>query len=548
MAIPKVLHFIWVGNQAIAGYGVDNINAWLEQNPDIEIKLWVDREGTPASVLERYSQEAYFQKAIESGRFSLMDITEHGMVTEEARYEIDRLRPNYGAASDLLRYRILHKYGGAYYDCDIEPADKRLDLLTKIWQEDNKGFFRVVSPALLACNNDCFFVEPHSPLALAISQKTHAAYRLSWNHQGGREPVSLRDGEFPHLHTALFFNYQTYCGEDVDYIFKSTLERTGPEALDIHIDDDDCDYIAEAEVRQPLVDHALSWVGRGVKPFPLADMEQALACVIKEIDFELAHIGTLRLDAHIQNLLNALVCPPERVDEVIEKLLMKVGGLDLSQVRTAQCTFKYPQAFAFLRDQHLLHTTYLFPHLAFETEPKQEAYLRDIASVMAVAHQPYADSQQIDKRPEHIARGAEASSEIEAEHQAIRNRSRWNFLAGLATYYHHEMHMELNHHLFSPFTKKHMHEIDHCLQLLEQEVLSDPDFSQQDNFQACQTNLKNLRLFIDDWLMYDATKHYRLPWRKHSMPHFPEAINYPATLTDSDRDGETENNREKHVC
>jgi mannosyltransferase OCH1-like enzyme len=43
------------------------------------------------------------------------------------RYEIDRLRPNYGASSDLLRYLILYSFGGAYFDSDVAPGTKRLE-------------------------------------------------------------------------------------------------------------------------------------------------------------------------------------------------------------------------------------------------------------------------------------------------------------------------------------------------------------------------------------------------------------------------------------
>lgn len=137
MPIPKILHFIWVGARPVSDAGLGNIKKWMTINPEFQVFLWVDRVATPPEVLENYVlQPKYFHTEIAAERLVLMDITEHNMVSPEARYEIDRLRPNYGAASDSLRYRILHRYGGAYYDCDIVPT---IGYHSVVWLAENES-------------------------------------------------------------------------------------------------------------------------------------------------------------------------------------------------------------------------------------------------------------------------------------------------------------------------------------------------------------------------------------------------------------------------
>ncbi len=96
---------------------MQRIKAWAAKHPGFEVCLWVDKESTSPENLDKYYSEYGFDQ---DPKITLLDITEEGVVDEFSRYHIDKLYPNYGASSDILRYNILVKYGGAYFDSDIE--------------------------------------------------------------------------------------------------------------------------------------------------------------------------------------------------------------------------------------------------------------------------------------------------------------------------------------------------------------------------------------------------------------------------------------------
>jgi mannosyltransferase OCH1-like enzyme len=139
---PKVIHFIWAGgDKPFPNHDV--IERWQQANPDFQIILWVDKESTPNVVFDEYERQHHYQFADKDSVDAIMkrqkretdntpkpivyaDISENELVLPHVRYEIDRFVPNYGCSSDLLRYIILEKYGGAYFDSDVEPGKRRL--------------------------------------------------------------------------------------------------------------------------------------------------------------------------------------------------------------------------------------------------------------------------------------------------------------------------------------------------------------------------------------------------------------------------------------
>jgi len=117
---------------------------WFSKNPQWTIWLWIDKATTQNLQLryqnclnERARSHNLTVEVIECNqrpnndatcKIFLKDISEEEVVDHLIRYEIDRLTPNYSASSDMLRYKILHKYGGAYFDIDVLPGENPLPL------------------------------------------------------------------------------------------------------------------------------------------------------------------------------------------------------------------------------------------------------------------------------------------------------------------------------------------------------------------------------------------------------------------------------------
>lgn len=96
--IPKILHFIWVGKDPLPDQSSDYINMFKLMYDDYEIKLWKDMDVIENELIPDFLNDYYFNN----------DFT-----------------PAFKA--DILRYLILQKYGGLYFDTDFEPLKKLPD-------------------------------------------------------------------------------------------------------------------------------------------------------------------------------------------------------------------------------------------------------------------------------------------------------------------------------------------------------------------------------------------------------------------------------------
>lgn len=87
-SIPKIIHFIWLGNE-ISDWYKANIKDWKDKlGFDFHIELWQDGQ---------------------SNNF---------MEDKKTWMEYNNCQ-NYGMKSDILRYEILNQYGGLYVDTDF---------------------------------------------------------------------------------------------------------------------------------------------------------------------------------------------------------------------------------------------------------------------------------------------------------------------------------------------------------------------------------------------------------------------------------------------
>lgn len=86
--IPKIIHYIWFGNNAYSKKIEQCINSWHKMMPDYEFKLW-NEETFDIENSCQFVKEAYEQK-------------------------------KYAFVSDYVRLYALYEYGGIYLDTDIE--------------------------------------------------------------------------------------------------------------------------------------------------------------------------------------------------------------------------------------------------------------------------------------------------------------------------------------------------------------------------------------------------------------------------------------------
>ena len=78
--IPKIIHQIWIGDQSKRP--TEMMQTWQDMNPDWEYMLWTDD--------------------------NLPEISN--------RIQFDAMKELAGKA-DILRYELLHNYGGVFYGC-----------------------------------------------------------------------------------------------------------------------------------------------------------------------------------------------------------------------------------------------------------------------------------------------------------------------------------------------------------------------------------------------------------------------------------------------
>jgi hypothetical protein len=99
-AIPKTLHFIWLGPKPFSNDSVDKVKGWVDLHPGWKVKFWTDLG------------QAAPDDRMEVGAFDAFPLQE----LSEFYYRSD----NFGERSEILRYAILLNEGGVYVDHDVQ--------------------------------------------------------------------------------------------------------------------------------------------------------------------------------------------------------------------------------------------------------------------------------------------------------------------------------------------------------------------------------------------------------------------------------------------
>ena len=96
--IPKIIHYCWFGRNPLPPLALGCIASWKKYLPDYEIKEW-NEDNFDVNIIP-YTAEAYKQK-------------------------------KYAFVSDYARFWIMYKYGGIYFDTDVEVIRPMDDIIAK---------------------------------------------------------------------------------------------------------------------------------------------------------------------------------------------------------------------------------------------------------------------------------------------------------------------------------------------------------------------------------------------------------------------------------
>lgn len=96
--IPKIIHYCWFGRNPLPPLAQECIASWRKYLPDYEIKEW-NEDNFDVNIIP-YTAEAYKQK-------------------------------KYAFVSDYARFWVMYKYGGIYFDTDVEVIRSMDDIIAK---------------------------------------------------------------------------------------------------------------------------------------------------------------------------------------------------------------------------------------------------------------------------------------------------------------------------------------------------------------------------------------------------------------------------------
>ena len=94
--IPKVIHYCWFGRGELSTLAVKCIDSWRRFFPDYEIKEW-NEDNFDVNIIP-YTADAYKDRV-------------------------------YAFVSDYARFWVLYKYGGVYFDTDVEVIRSMEDVI-----------------------------------------------------------------------------------------------------------------------------------------------------------------------------------------------------------------------------------------------------------------------------------------------------------------------------------------------------------------------------------------------------------------------------------
>ena len=392
--IPKIIHFIWAGGtKTMPAASIKTLLAWQAANPSFKVYLWVDKKTFPvatAGPIEHYYEGAIRATAqqikdADPTKIQLKDIEEEDVSNDCVRHEINQFRPNYGASSDLLRYKILHKFGGAYFDSDIDPGLTSLQesgLFDTDFSDSHKLYVNDNSQNQGEIGNDGLICTAQNPHMDLIHQLALLNYTKNNNFELP-DPILNRTvtSTFPEYNPTVLQAYSSDDTNENGYLERMTCNRTGGQVLLVARPVIQGDHPSDTDPIRPIPrnlmtsypENTRNWVNMPIRKMRAQD---AMACAMASIDFEVSHQNILRLDDHISNLIEA--CGPSvNQQQLIADFFSKLhaSAINFSHVKAAQLTLQYPETERFYEQNNLLDKTYVFPLINEDVDTDYYRYM-----------------------------------------------------------------------------------------------------------------------------------------------------------------------------
>ena len=112
--IPKIIHFCWFGGNPLPPLALECIASWRKYLPDYEIWQWSETSSGPSQGGEGCVD-----------RVMLFDVDSIPYTAEAYRQK------KYAFVSDYARFAIIYKYGGIYFDTDVQVIKPLDDIIAR---------------------------------------------------------------------------------------------------------------------------------------------------------------------------------------------------------------------------------------------------------------------------------------------------------------------------------------------------------------------------------------------------------------------------------
>lgn len=396
--LPKIIHFIWVGPDPIPLEAIKKIARWARENPSFQIWLWTDfkqffyLKNNPSekeeikNIFEKYQHSFSFfsielflrkydhTKQYEAAPIILKDISEEKLTGEIDQYELYRADPGFGPASDILRYKILYRYGGIYSDCrDIIPGTTSLEkskifglksrhelYIDHLSQKINVTEAELKNFQLDHPNNDFLITTRNNPLlalfSFAIEMKYHFDNKTSFD-----EILERCYGNIHKYYLTIKTTGGTLIGSQLSDIipgisvisklivkYDKIVNKTRISILPVRC--------MSYSLYTPE-DNKLSWLYTPLVKYP--NQNNALENFDKTINFEINHFKILRLDDHSTHLSESLKIDKEHAAQLIIENIVNKIDLHAIELFAVQCTFQINTTEIFYKKNGLLSKNFL---------------------------------------------------------------------------------------------------------------------------------------------------------------------------------------------
>ena len=126
--IPKIIHYCWFGGNPLPDSAKKCIASWRKFFPDYEIWQWSEELLDDNSLSPTLPSREGGSVGKGKNLFDKIQVFDAKMIqyTREA-YEAKK----YAFVSDYARFWILYKYGGLYFDTDVEVIKSMVDIVER---------------------------------------------------------------------------------------------------------------------------------------------------------------------------------------------------------------------------------------------------------------------------------------------------------------------------------------------------------------------------------------------------------------------------------